>query len=143
MKRLLFFLYILPALPALSQQTTEPVKNKSNRIILHFKDTTGLFIRLAKDLIDRGYELDTKDRDIGILVTKPTDQPGGWSFKNEIKAVFRDSIITLSDVMYSGGYKFDLCYVARKGIIHYKAWNHIMEIANSLKPEQITYTEAK
>lgn len=125
------------------QQTTEPIKNKSNRIIMHFRDTTGLFTRLAKDLIDRGYEIETKDRDLGIIKTKPTDQPGGWSFKNEIKAVFRDSTITLSDVMYSGGYKFDLWYVTRKGIIHYKAWNHIMEIANALKPDSITYAEQK
>lgn len=143
MKRLLFLLFILPALPVFSQQTTEPVKNKSNRIILHFKDTTGQFTKLAKTLIDIGYELEEKDRDLGILKTRPMDQPGGWSFKNEIKAIFRDSTVTLSDVMHSGGYKFDLCYVTRKGIIHYKAWNHLMEIVNSLNPEQITYTEVK
>jgi hypothetical protein len=127
----------------MGQETVEPVKNKSNRIVLHFNDTTGLFTRLAKDLIDRGYELETKDRDLGMLKTKPTDQPGGWSFKNEIKAVFRDSTIVLSDIMYSGGYKFDLCYVTRKGIIHYKAWSHLMEIANGLKPERIAYMEQK
>jgi len=77
---------LLISVKGFAQETTEPIKNKSNRIILHFKDTTGLFTRLAKDLIDRGYELETKDRDLGILKTKPTDQPGGWSFKNEIKA---------------------------------------------------------
>lgn len=127
----------------LMAQSAEPVKNKSNRIILHFKDTSGLFTRLAKTLIDIGYEFEEKDRELGILKTKPMEQPGGWSFKNEIKAVFRDSIITLSDVMYSGSYKFDLWYVTRKGIIHYKAWHHVMEIANGIKPDQITYSEQK
>lgn len=143
MKRLLVSLFLLPVLSVFSQETAEPIKNKSNRIILHFKDTTGLFIRFAKDLIDRGYELESKDRDLGILKTKPTDQPGGWGFQNEIKAVFRDSTITLSDNMYSGGYKFDLFYVTRKGVIHYKAWGHLMEIANGFKPELITYSEQK
>lgn len=125
------------------QGTSEPVKNKSNRIILHFKDTTGLFTKLAKSLIDMGYEFEEKDRELGILKTKPMDQPGGWSFKNEIKAVFRDSALTLSDVMLTSGYRFDLFYVTKKGVIHYRAWNHLMEIANSLKPDSITYTEQK
>lgn len=128
---------------SLMAQNAEPVKNKSNRIILHFNDTSGLFTKLAKTLIDIGYELEEKDRELGVLKTKPTDQPGGWTFKNEIKAIFRDSIITLSDVMHSGGYKIDLFYVTKKYITHYKAWNHIMEIANSLKPDQITYAEQK
>lgn len=136
-----FFLVACFSLKA--QETSEPVKNKSNRIILHFKDTTGLFTKIAKDLIDRGYEIETKDRDLGILKTSPTDQPGGWGFKNEIKSVFRDTTITLSDVMYSSGYKFDLFYVTRKGVIHYKAWSHLMEIANALKPDFITYSEQK
>jgi hypothetical protein len=126
-----------------AHETIEPVKNKSNRIILHFKDTTGLFIRFAKDLIDRGYEIESKDRDMGTLKTKPTDQPGGWTFQNEIKAVFRDSTITLSDVMHSSGYKFDLYFVTRKGIMHHKAWAHIMEIAAGMKPDFITYAEIK
>lgn len=143
MYKFTFILLLITGQLMAQQQTAEPIKNKSNRIILHYKDTTGLFIRLAKDLIDRGYEIETKDRDLGIVKTKPTDQPGGWSFKNEIKAVFRDSTITFSDVMYSGGYKFDLLYVTRKGIIHYKAWNHLMEIASALKPDYITYTEQK
>jgi hypothetical protein len=125
------------------QQTTEPVRNKSNRIILHYKDTTGLFTQLAKDLIDRGYELESKDRELGILKTKPTNQPGGWSFQNEIKAVFRDSTVTLSDIMYTSGLKIDLFYVTKKYIIHYKAWNHVMEVANKLKPEFISYMEVK
>jgi hypothetical protein len=125
------------------QQTTEPVRNKSNRIILHYKDTTGLFTQLAKDLIDRGYELVTRDRELGIVKTNKTDQPGGWSFQNEIKAVFRDSTITISDVMYSSNLKIDLFYVTKKYIIHYKAWNHVMEIANSMKPDHISYMEVK
>lgn len=125
------------------QQTVEPIKNKSNRIVLHFKDTSGLFTKLAKTLIDLGYEFEEKDRELGMLKTKPMEQPGGWSFKNEIKAVFRDSTITLSDVMISGGYKFDLYYVTKKGVIHYKAWNHIMDIANGINPDQITYSEQK
>lgn len=125
------------------QQTSLPVKNKSNRIILHFKDTTGLFTLFAKSLIDQGYEFQEKDRELGILKTKPLKHPGGWSFENEIKAVFRDSTLMLSDIMYSGGYKFDLMYVEKKGIIHYKAWNYIMEIANSLKPQFIMYAEQK
>lgn len=40
------------------QQTVEPVKNKSNRIILHFNDTTGLFSRFAMLLTDRSYDLE-------------------------------------------------------------------------------------
>lgn len=135
--------FILTSINVFSQETSEPVRNKSNRIILHFKDTTGLFVRLSKDLVDKGYDMENRDREIGLIKTKPTEHPGGWSFKNEIKAVFRDSTIVLSDVMYSGGYTFDLFYVTRKGVIHSKAWSQMMEIANGLKPDAITYLEVK
>lgn len=127
---------------AAQQQTAEPVKNKSNRIILHFKDTTGMFIRLAKDLIDRGYELETKDRETGIIKTKVMNLPGGWSHSVQIKSVFRDSTITLSATQ-PRDFSFDIFYMARKGTTFHQTWNELLYLANQLKPESITYMEQK
>lgn len=66
---------------------------------------------------------------------------GGWLFENEIKVVFRDLMIIFLDVMYSGGYRFDLWYVIKKGIIYYKVWNYMMEIVNYFKFDYIIYIE--
>lgn len=124
------------------QQSTQPIKNKSNRIVMHFKDTSGLFTSFAKTLIDRGYEIEEKDRELGTLKTAPSSVPSGYSHKQQIKAVFRDSTITISGASYSGGYKFDTFYTAknRKNIVDL-SWQEMMTVCALLKPETITYTE--
>jgi hypothetical protein len=123
-------------------ETSEPVKNKSNRIILHFRDTTGVFIKLSKDLIDRGYDLDTKDREIGIIKTKARNLPGGWSHSVEVRCLFRDSTVTISATQPKD-FTFDIFYTTRKGSTFYQTWNELLFIANLLKPNSIGYSEAK
>lgn len=124
------------------QQTTEPVKNKSNRIILHFKDTSGLFTKLAKDLIDRGYDLETKDRETGVIKTKVRNLPGGWAHSVQVKCLFRDSTLTFSAIQPKD-FSFDVFYMTRKGSTFYQTWNELLFLANQLKPDFITYSEQK
>ena len=89
-----FYLSILLLLTGASvfaqDTTTAPVLNKSNRIILHFTDTTGKFTQLARMLVDRGYDIEMKDRELGVLRTKPGALRGGNSFVDqvEIKTIF-------------------------------------------------------
>ena len=124
------------------QQTIDPVKNKSNRIILHYRDTTGLFTRLAKYLIDRGYDLDTKDRETGVIKTKVRNRPGGWSHSVQIRALFRDSTLTFSATQPKD-FSWDIFYMTRKGTTFYQTWNELMLIANHLTPDRISYSEQK
>jgi hypothetical protein len=125
-----------------AQETLEPVKNKSNRIILHYKDTTGLFIRTAKELIDRGYDLETKDQETGIIKTKVRNLPGGWSHSVQVRCLFRDSTLTFSATQPKD-FSWDIFYTIRKGSTFYQTWKELMGIANQLKPDQISYIEQK
>jgi len=147
---LAFFLSLIGA-PVLAQDTTAPVLNKSNRIILHFTDTTGKFTQLAHILIDRGYDIDMKDRELGILRTKPGPLRGGESFTDqvEIKSLFGDSTVTFSGVTYSETYSHDFVhYQIRNEVFYTKkkyrnimlSWEEMGKIAELLKPAFITYS---
>jgi hypothetical protein len=150
-------LYILSSLllfiggQLLGQETAAPVLNKSNRIILHFKDTTGLFTALARILIDRGHDIEFKDRELGILRTKRSPIPGGYSFNDqmEVKTIFRDSTITLSGTSHTRGFyresytvfENEVMYTytkKRKNITDF-SWDELMLITGLLKPESVTY----
>jgi len=134
----------------MAQDTTAPVLNKSNRIILHFKDTTGLFTQLARLFIDRGYDIDMKDRELGILRTKPSPLRGGysWSDQVEIRTIFRDSTITFSGIAYSTSSSQDfVVYQIRSEVSYSKkwyrnimlSWEEMTTIAELLKPTSISY----
>lgn len=130
--------------------TTVPVLNKSNRIILHFTDTTGKFTQLARILVDRGYDIEMKDRELGILRTKPSQLPGGYNFTDEveIKTVFRDSTITFSGATYTDSYhdfhrsqfKYEVSYSKKPSRNLMLSWEEMTLIAELLKPTFITYS---
>jgi hypothetical protein len=131
------------------QETTTPVLNKTNRIILHFNDTTGLFTKLASIFIDRGHDIDYKDRELGILRTKPSTIPGSYSFhdKIEVKTVFRDSTITFSGTFHSRGfyresyveYENEVMYIKKRRNTTNFSWDELMLITGLLKPVSVTY----
>jgi len=142
---------LLSGAAALAQETTAAVWNKSNCIILHFTDTTGKFTQLARLFIDRGYDIDMKDRELGILRTKPSPLRGGHTFldKLEIKTIFRDSTITFSGVTYSPGVGNDFTRFDDKYEVLYSkkwernimlSWEEMQTIAELLKPASITYS---
>lgn len=142
MKKLLLAALLSP-ICIIAQETSEPIKNKSNRLILHFKDTTGVFTQLAKEFIDRGYDIETKDRELGILKTKP-GPVSKYGFEMEYKAIFRDTTITISSASFNGGYKFDVFYIPKKkGHLIGVSWLEMTNLAALLKPNFITYTEIK
>ena len=135
----------------LAQDTTAPVLNKSNRLILHFTDTTGKFSQLARILIDRGYDIDMKDRELGILRTKPSPLRGGNDFTDqlEIKTIFRDSTITFSGVTYTEATAHDFVVYEIKNEAVYShnygrntmlSWQEMQKIAELLKPAFIIYS---
>jgi hypothetical protein len=150
-KLYLFFFLLLTVAFAQAQDTTAPVLNKSNRIILHFTDTTGKFTQLARILIDRGYDIDMIDREFGILRTKPSPLRGGDVFTDqvEIKTLFRDSTITFSGVFHYEGSGRDFTRYEDKLEVSYSkkmtsyimlSWEEMGKIAELLKPAFITYS---
>jgi hypothetical protein len=146
---LLFIGGQLSAQEVSGQETAAPVVNKTNRIILHYKDTTGLFTALARILIDRGHDIEYKDREFGLLRTKPGTIPGGDSYNErmEVKTVFRDSTITISSAVHSltcfhdSFYEsqYELMFTKNRKNITNLPWNELMLIAGLLKPESLTY----
>jgi hypothetical protein len=124
------------------QQTSEPIKNKSNRIILYLKDTAGAFSHFAKILTDRSYDLEIKDRETGIIKTTIRNLPGGWAHKVQIRCLFRDSTMTLS-ANQPNDFSFDVFYMTRKGSTFYQTWNELLTLAEQMKPSRIAYMEAK
>ncbi|HEY8897027.1 MAG TPA: hypothetical protein VIM79_19525 [Niastella sp.] len=154
-KLYLSFILLLTCASLQAQDTTNtPVLNKSNRIILHFTDTVGKFSQLARILVDRGHDIDMKDRELGILRTKPSPLRGGHSFNDqvEIKTIFRDSTITFSGVTYELSYAHDLSSNEIKSEAIYSSkkvhrnnmlsWEEMEKIAELLKPASITYSTA-
>ncbi|OQP58826.1 hypothetical protein A3860_39335 [Niastella vici] len=136
---------LLSGAAALAQETTTPVWNKSNRILLHFTDTTGLFTQLARLFIDRGYDIYMKDRELGILRTEPRRMSES-DFSNDqlaIKTIFRDSTITFSGELYSEGYshvyKYDVVYAKKLFRANLQSWEEMQQIAALLQPASITY----
>jgi hypothetical protein len=131
----------------IGQETAAPELHKSNRIILHFKDTTGLFTALARILIDRGHDIEFKDREFGILRTKRSPIPGSNIFNNqmEVKTVFRDSTITFASSVRLGGYDSEYEVVAtkkRRPVVE-GPWDELMLISELLKPASVTYLTVK
>ena len=126
-----------------AQETATPVLNKSNRIILHFNDTTGLFNALARILIDRGHEIDMINREFGILRTKASPIPGGYSYEYqmEVKTIFRDSTITFSSEAQLRGFEheYEVMFTKKRQNITDLSWDELMLIAGLLKPASVTY----
>jgi hypothetical protein len=133
-----------------AQETSTPVLNKSNRIILHFTDTTGKLTQLARIFIDRGYDIDMKDRELGILRTKPSPLRDGYSWFDqvEILTIFRDSTITFSGITYSISTSNDFVKYEDKYEVSYSkkgyrnimlSWEEMTKIAELLKPASLSY----
>lgn len=145
MKKILHLLFtvLLASFYCTAQETSQPVLNKSNRIILHFDDTTGLFIQVGRILIDRGYDIEMADRELGVLRTKGGTCSSEYYHYTEMKTIFRDSTITIYAVNHSGNIFYDVKFTQKKGYIKTtinKAWQEMMTIAGMLKPKTITYS---
>lgn len=138
--------FALTMITCTAQETTQPVLKSSNRIILHFDDTTAVFTKLGRLLIDRGYDIEMKDREFGILRTKPTKNYSYSNYHAEIKSIFRDSTVTLYANTGQNEINDEVNYTTRKGFIYSttsKAWVEMMKIAEMLKPKKITYTRVE
>jgi len=130
-----------------AQETTEPVLKSSNRIILHYDDTTGLFTQLVKIFIDKGYDIEWKDREFGHLRTGPKYLFEYNQTFSVIKTLFSDSTI----ILYGFGRQYDFYNEARsarykvenKGSIATRTWNEMMTIAELMKPKSITYAHVE
>lgn len=145
MKKIVLVLsaFLITAITCTAQETTEPIHRKSNRIILHFDDTTGLFLQMGRILIDRGYDIDFKDRELGILRTKQRVWFREYYTYGEIKTIFRDSTVTIYAESHSRDFTYEVKYFQRKGFDKAATngiWEELMNIANMLRPKYITYT---
>ena len=130
-----------------AQETTEPVLKSSNRIILHYDDTTGLFTQLVKILIEKGYDIEWKDREFGILRTAPKYLFEYYETYSVIKSLFRDSTI----ILYGFGRQSDFYTEAKfskykefyRGDVSHRTWNDMLKIAELMKPKNITYAHVE
>lgn len=149
-KLYLTFILLLMLAAVQAQEINAPISN-SNRIILHFTDTTGKFMQLARIFVERDYDIDMKDHELGVLRTKPSPLRGAGSFsdKVEIKTVFRDSTITFSAVTYAQSFGHDFSTYQVNQEVYYStkprrnatlSWEEMARIAALLKPAFITYT---
>jgi hypothetical protein len=135
--------FALTMITCTAQETTEPVLKSSNRIILHFDDTTGLFTRIGRLLMDRGYDIEFKDREFGILRMKPKIYYTEYNSFAALKTIFRDSTVILYSDFGFDDYIRDVKYTTQKGLlkgISTKTWTEMMKIAELLKPKTITYS---
>jgi hypothetical protein len=119
------------------QETISPIKNKSNRIILHFQDTLGVFTKLKKILTDRNYDLEINDRETGIIKTKNRNLPGGWSHSVQIRFLMRDSTVTIS-AKQPDDFSFDIFYMTSRSTFR-ETWKELMLLASELHPARISY----
>lgn len=125
-------LFLIPAL-AFSQQ------KKDTKITTTAKDTGNLFNRVAMTLIDNGFPIEQKDKDLGYIQTgeRKIEKAEGSS---KIRAVIKDSIITftstfainveitLSGVKSSRVFE-PVYYGGMKGSMIRRAWEIMDEIA--------------
>jgi hypothetical protein len=145
MKKIVLVLsaFLITAITCTAQETTAPVHKKSNRIILHFDDTTGLFLQLGRIFIDRGYDIDFKDRELGVIRTKQRIWFREYYTFGEIKTIFRDSTVTIYAESHSRDYTYEVKFYHRKDFdksTPKSVWEELMNIGNMLKPKYITYT---
>lgn len=142
MPKLYLFAAMLVALAINSsaQETTGPVNKKINRIILHFKDTTGLFVQLGRILIDRDYDIDFKDAAFGVIKTKSKRIGSVFNYDFSLKAVFRDSTITFTGLFYNqpGSGPYDIQYKNAE-ITKSGTGKEILAISALLHPASVTY----
>lgn len=139
----LLCIFALSIITCTAQETTEPVLKSSNRIILHFDDTTGVFTRMGKLLIDLGYDIEYKDREFGILRMKPLIYSSERKSFASLKTIFRDSTVILYSDFGLESYTSDVKYTTQNGLlkgISTRAWAEMMKIAELLKPKTITYS---
>lgn len=136
--------FVFSIITCTAQETPEPVFNKTNRIILHFDDTTGLFTQFGRLLINRGYDIEWKDREFGIIRTQSRVSSLTPRYPVKVKTIFRDSTVTLyADEQYPNGFYQEIMYTTKKRFPYStssKFWLELMEIAELLKPKTITYS---
>jgi hypothetical protein len=72
MKRALFYSVVFfLSIQAFAQRTTEPVNNKSNKIIVIFPDTLSeaqIYQEVGKALVQQGYNIDSREQSFGLLM---------------------------------------------------------------------------
>lgn len=137
-----FFLILLLPFFAYSQETAEPVHKKSNRIIGHYNDTAGLFKKVLIKMVDRGYSIDNKDSEAGLINFRIPSIPG-YSPEGVVRMIIRDSTLTMSGAALNQ-FRFDAMYIKSKGkTVVTIMWAELEKIMAMLEPASITYTQVK
>lgn len=116
-------------------------KRGDNKIVVTVSDTSDLFRRVALVLVDKGYSLDKKDKELGYITTEPKKLTK-WRPEMKITAQIRDSRIILSgfadtkgklavDGLHSSG-TFDPIVYASNGSIMSYCWNELVDLGKKL-----------
>jgi hypothetical protein len=119
-------------------------EKKDSKIIVTLVDTSGLFEKVAKVLLENDYDLETKDRESGFITTKDKDLKK-YAFKNKIRVQIKDSCLILTakeraafkSIM--GDTYMDVSFIGAKNSPMREAWNDMDSIAKQLGT--VTYSK--
>jgi hypothetical protein len=137
MKYLAFLTMFISPYFAPAQQA--PPK-KASKIIVLIKDTTALLDKLALDLFDRRFTIDSRDNNLKYLVTKERTNSNGMML-TKIRAIVKDSSLILTSEMALANevtimgvttkQTFDpVTYTGMKKSYMMQAWNELDAIAH-------------
>lgn len=151
----IFCLILLTAVKSEAQQQTtkaqEPPKKASKIIVLTSDSDNKLLDRIAAELFDIGYTIDTKDQQSKIIVTKarPSKKYGTMTIIrariNDTAIVFASQLAINSDRDIFGGKEatktfYDVDYTGSKKSAWREAWNELEAIARKFG-DKVVYSK--
>jgi hypothetical protein len=119
-------------------------EKKDSKIIVTPVDTSGLFDKVVKALLENDYDLETKDREAGFITTKDKDLKK-YAFKNKIRVQLKDSCLVFTAKERAGFQSIlgdtymDVSFIGAKNSPMREAWNDMDSIAKQLGT--VTYSK--
>lgn len=146
MRWILSFFLCINILFSHAQRTAAPLQSKTNRIIIHSKDTGMVLINKVTDLLlEKGYSLENGSKNI---VTKQKPIPG-WTYLMYISVFVKDSVCFISGqlhadkLMLGSDFVSSIVYTKHKSSFFFNAWKELQDLADGLKPLKIEYEVLK
>jgi hypothetical protein len=112
-------------------------QKKDSKVIVSVTDTSGIFNRVALYLVNRGYSLDRKDKEIGYISTQ-SKKPTKWRPEMKVLVIISGSQLTITgsadvrgrlsiDGLGSSGI-FDQIVFTGKNTTMRDCWDELVEI---------------
>jgi hypothetical protein len=132
----------------IAQQFTPP--KKASKIIVNLMDTSNILDKIALELFDRRFTIDSRDNNLKYLVTKERTNSNGMML-TKIRAIIKDSSLILTSEMAFANditimgvttrQTFDpVTYSGMKKSYMMQAWNELDSIARKFGTN-VTYSK--